>query len=167
MPIVSTRYRPALADLDLAFSSPGRLVSSRPMPPQPSLCLCDKPSCTPCSLYNVSTLATTLHQHLHADIFSELPTYTRTSSHRCTHLQHIFSTSTLLPLSHTSTSVNMFQLPQQTYASQPQQVAIPPQNTLLSTSPQADQKPRKLRASCDACSRAKVCFGMKSSKTKS
>ncbi|KAJ4296679.1 hypothetical protein N0V90_006727 [Kalmusia sp. IMI 367209] len=32
---------------------------------------------------------------------------------------------------------------------------VPPQNTML-TGPNGEQKPRKLRASCDACSRAKV-----------
>jgi hypothetical protein len=33
---------------------------------------------------------------------------------------------------------------------------LPPQNTIVTTSPSGEQKPRKLRASCDACSRAKV-----------
>lgn len=32
-----------------------------------------------------------------------------------------------------------------------------PEITLMTTGPNGEQKPRKMRASCDACSRAKVC----------
>ncbi|KAJ4353312.1 uncharacterized protein N0V89_005039 [Didymosphaeria variabile] len=56
----------------------------------------------------------------------------------------------------------MFQAAQQSYTSQPSSAptinamaTVPPQSTML-TGPNGEQKPRKLRASCDACSRAKV-----------
>ncbi|KAH7394772.1 hypothetical protein BKA66DRAFT_606440 [Pyrenochaeta sp. MPI-SDFR-AT-0127] len=55
----------------------------------------------------------------------------------------------------------MFQAVSQTYT--PQQSPPPmdnmlavPKNTIMTTDSNGDQKPRKMRASCDACSRAKV-----------
>lgn len=63
-------------------------------------------------------------------------------------------------------SDTMFQAIPQTFTSQPSpsppmttMASIPPPpttTTVLTTSPSGEQKPRKLRASCDACSRAKV-----------
>lgn len=56
----------------------------------------------------------------------------------------------------------MYSAVQQSFTSQPStatsidaMATVPPQNTML-TGPNGEQKPRKLRASCDACSRAKV-----------
>ncbi|KAH7394694.1 hypothetical protein BKA66DRAFT_567058 [Pyrenochaeta sp. MPI-SDFR-AT-0127] len=55
----------------------------------------------------------------------------------------------------------MFQAVSQTYT--PQQSPPPmdnmlaiPENTIMTTGPNGDQKPLKTRASCDACSRAKI-----------